>query len=92
MAGVVPGGGAVTRDHVLSEVVQIFVTECRVPASGVVPEAHVFDDLGLESIDLLTAVAEAERIFGITILDEDLGHMRRIGSMVDVIMSRIPAA
>ncbi|WP_341718764.1 acyl carrier protein [Micromonospora sp. FIMYZ51] len=77
------------QEEILGHIVEILAEELAVPAESVVPGAHVFDDLGLESLDLLTLIAILEERLGITVLDEEIGHMATVQGAVDVVAGKL---
>ncbi|MEY2245325.1 phosphopantetheine-binding protein [Streptomyces sp. SAS_267] len=78
-------------EAVFNQVVDVLVDELGVPRSKITPESHVFRDLGLDSLDLMTAVTLFEGRFGVTILDEDIGHMVIVKDAADVVLSKVRA-
>ncbi|MFD9466397.1 phosphopantetheine-binding protein [Streptomyces sp. NPDC060027] len=76
-------------EAVFNQVVDVLVDELGVPRSKITPESHVFRDLGLDSLDLMTAVTLFEGRFGVTILDEDIGHMLVVKDAADVVLSKV---
>ncbi|MEU4170869.1 acyl carrier protein [Streptomyces sp. NPDC026665] len=80
---------ATSSEAVFNQVVDVLVDELGVPRSKITPESHVFRDLGLDSLDLMTAVTLFEGRFGVTILDEDIGHMVVVKDAADVVMSKV---
>ena len=55
--------------------------------SEVTPEAHILDDLGADSLDVVEMIMAIEEAFDIEIPDEDAEGMRTIGD-VEVYVSR----
>jgi acyl carrier protein len=82
----------VTRDEVAKEFEQLLVEQFSVPREAITPDAHVFDDLGLDSIDLLSAVAVVESQHRIAIPNEDLPQMLVVGACIDKLTERITAS
>ncbi|MFE2296975.1 acyl carrier protein [Streptomyces sp. NPDC059445] len=78
-----------SSEAVFNQVVDVLVDELGVPRSKITPESHVFRDLGLDSLDLMTAVTLFEGRFGVTILDEDIGHMVVVQDAADVVLSKV---
>jgi acyl carrier protein len=54
------------------------------------PEANLFTDLELDSIDVLDLVIQLEEEYQIEIVEEDLKKVRTIGDVVDYIASHAP--
>ena len=51
-------------------VVNILIEDCKIDAAAITDEAHLQDDLGLDSMTLLNLALEAENFMGCA-LDED---------------------
>src|SRR5258707_963627 len=47
----------VTRDEVAHELQRLLTDRFNVPSEEITPQAHFFDTLGLDSVDLLSALA-----------------------------------
>lgn len=80
---------AVTRSDVAREFEDLLVEQFSVPRGDLTPDAHMFDDLGLDSIDLLSALAVVESRHGISIPDDDLPDMLIVRGCIDKIAERI---
>lgn len=72
-----------TRDKVESELRALLTERFEVPAELITPQAHVFGDLGLDSVDLMSAVAIMEERHQLTVSDEDLENLLVIGGIID---------
>lgn len=79
----------VTRDEVAKSLEDVLVADFSVPREAIRPEAHMFDDLGLDSIDLLGALAILEDQHGISIMNENLPDMLVVDACVDKITEHI---
>lgn len=77
-------------EKVCNQVVEVLVDELGVPRSKITPESHMFRDLGIDSLDLMTAITLLEGRCGVTILDEDIGHMLVVKDAADVLLSKVP--
>jgi len=76
-------------DDVYNELVDVFVERLNVPRTEIRPDAHAFEDLGLDSVDLLSAIAVLERRYEISIGDDDLPRMLVMREAADLISERI---
>jgi acyl carrier protein len=50
--------------------------------------AHFQDDLGVDSLDLIELQMEIEKVFNITITDEETENMTTVGSIIACIQSK----
>ncbi|MFC8095454.1 acyl carrier protein [Streptomyces sp. NPDC057301] len=76
-------------EAIYDQVVNVLVDEMGVPRSKITPESHMFRDLGIDSLDLMTMVTILEGRFGVTILDEEIGHMLVVKEAAEVLLSRM---
>ncbi len=70
---------------IFERVVQIFVTELGVEADRVTPDASVMDDLGADSLDVVTLLMAFEDEFGMTIDDGEAEKFTTVGDIVSYI-------
>ena len=84
---------AETRDELTSKVTGILAEALHRDSSAIGPDDRLIEDLGAESVDLITLVFELEDTFGFTVEDEDLKSLVSVRAVVDYILaSRSPAA
>lgn len=76
-----------------SEITQIInaflVDEFEIEASKLVPNAHLKDDLGLESLDFVDIAVIVEEEFGFKIKGEDMGDVTTLGQLYDYIHNHL---
>ncbi len=82
---------ALTRDDVAREFEDLLVEQFSVSRGDLTADAHLFDDLGLDSIDLLSALAIVESRHGVAIPDDDLPDMLVVRGCIDRIAERVCA-
>ena len=64
------------------------LTEClNISSSQIVPEAHIIDDLGADSLDTVEIVMRLEDTFDIQIEDEDSEEMFTVQDIITYIES-----
>ncbi len=78
-----------SREEVFNLIREFFVEEFEIPAEKVRPEANLFEDLGLDSIDALDLVGMLEARLDIEVLEEELKKIRTIGDVVDYISVKV---
>jgi acyl carrier protein len=54
------------------------------------PEANLFEDLGLDSIDALDMIATLESEYNLKIDEEELKKIRTVQNIIDYISKNIP--
>jgi len=83
------GERLMSREEVFNLIREFFVEEFEIPAEKVRPEANLFEDLGLDSIDALDLVGMLEARLDIEVLEEELKKIRTIGDVVDYISVKV---
>ena len=68
---------------------EVLVGRLKVEPEVIKPEADLFEDLGLDSIDLMTAVMAIEEQFEIEVPDSDLEGVKTVEDAVRVLASKV---
>lgn len=74
-----------TRDEILSTIQNIMVEMFELDAADVTPEAHLYDDLDIDSIDAVDMVVELKNLTGKKIKPDDFKSVRTVSDVVDVV-------
>lgn len=72
-----------------AEIKEILVKELALEDDAVVPEAHLQDDLGADSLALLNLTEIMGIRYGIEITGDDLVDVNSVSELVQLIASRI---
>lgn len=80
------------RDQVTEKVQEILAEVLNLPEGKPDPKARLVEDLGAESVDMLSLLLEFEEAFESEIPDEDLTQFVTVDSIVDYILKSLPAA
>ena len=62
---------SITNDDIYQRVNTIFIEEFELEAEQLVPEATLYDDLGLDSLDAVDMIVALEKEFGVKMKDEE---------------------
>lgn len=73
---------SITDDDIYQRVKTIFIEEFELEPDELVPEATLFDDLGLDSLDAVDMVVALEKEFGVKMKDEE--SIRSIRTLDDL--------
>ncbi|MEA2587928.1 MAG: acyl carrier protein, partial [Actinomycetota bacterium] len=76
-------GSADSNKEILEALREVLVDRLKVEAEAVTPQANLFDDLGLDSIDLMSAVMAIEERFEIEVSDAELENVTTVGEAVE---------
>lgn len=77
------------KGEVFDALKEVLVDRLKVKEPLVRPEAAFFEDLGLDSIDLTTAVMAVEERFGIEVSDKELERISTIGEAVELLSEKV---
>ena len=77
------------RDEVFKKVSQFLVTQFQIPPENIKPQAHLFKDLELDSIDALDWFAAMESEIGLPIIEKELKLIRTVQDVVDYVVRNL---
>lgn len=78
------------RDHALQQVQEVLVDVLNLDAPPPA-EARLVEDLGAESVDVISLLFEFEERLGRRIPDEVVSKLATVGDIVDQVMAAPPA-
>lgn len=73
-----------------SEIKEMIIKAVAAEDEAVVPEAHLQDDLGADSLALLNLAEAIGERYGVEIEGDDLVDLDNVGELVKLVESRIP--
>ena len=76
----------ISRADVLARLATDMEDLFEVPADKVVPEARLYEDLDLDSIDAIDLVVKLQQFTGRRIKPEDYKTVRTVGDVIDRVM------
>jgi acyl carrier protein len=79
------------REEILTALKEVLVDKLKVEADTITEEANLFEDLGLDSIDLMTVVMAVEERFSIEVSDEELEDVSTLGQAADILSTKVGA-
>ncbi len=71
-----------TEQEIIDIINKVFEESFEIEKEKLQPEAHIFNDLGLDSLDIVDLVAALQKSFGINIRNEE--NVRNIRTLQDV--------
>jgi acyl carrier protein len=71
------------------EIKKIIVTELALDKEVVIPEAHLQDDLGADSLGLLNLAEAIDARYGIELQGDELVDIANVGELVKLVESKI---
>lgn len=78
------------KEEIYSKVVAIFVDEFELEKEELGPEATIFEDLGLDSLDAVDMVVALEKEFGVKMRnEEEIREVRTIENLINLILKTL---
>ncbi|HEX4055327.1 MAG TPA: phosphopantetheine-binding protein [Tepidisphaeraceae bacterium] len=71
-----------TDSEIIEAVNEVFVDSFEIPREQITPQAQIFGDLGLDSLDIVDLVAAIQKKFSIQVRDDE--RVRSIRTMQDL--------
>ena len=78
-----------TKEEIQQIINNFLIEEFEIENSQIRPEAHLKDDLGLESLDFVDIAVIVQKEFGITLKGEEMTAIRTLQDLYDYIFSKI---
>ncbi len=77
------------KDEVFKRVSEYLTTQFEIPPEKIRPEAHLFKDLGMDSIDALDWFAAMQSEIGLPIIEKELKMIRTVKDVVDYLIRNL---
>jgi len=77
---------ALSEQDIQAGLTEIIVEETGIAAGDVAPEKSFTDDLDIDSLSMMTIVAQAEDKFEVTIPDDEVKNLSTVGDAVAFIV------
>ena len=76
-----------TKEEVIRKTNEVFEKSFEIAADRLKPEAHIFNDLGLDSLDIVDLVVALQKQFSVTIRDDErVRDIRTLGDVYNFIL------
>jgi len=77
------------EDDVFKKVSEYLTTQFEIPPERINPGAHLFKDLGMDSIDALDWFAAMQSEIGLPIVEKELKMIRTVQDVVDYVVRNL---
>ena len=78
----------ITEQEVIKLTNEVFIDSFEIERSKLLPTANIFDDLGLDSLDIVDLVVALQKKFGVTIRDDErVRNIRTLGDLQQFILT-----
>lgn len=75
-----------TKEDVIRQTNEVFEKNFEISPERLKSEAHIFNDLGLDSLDIVDLVVALQKQFSVTIRDDErVRNIRTLGDVYDFI-------
>ena len=75
-----------TKEEILKAIYDVLAGEFECDAAKLTPEARLFEDLDLDSIDAVDLIVRLQQQTGLKVKAEDFKAIRTLGDVADVIV------
>ncbi|MBO4619861.1 MAG: hypothetical protein J5654_07090 [Victivallales bacterium] len=73
-----------TREEIIQHVNAVFVDQFEIEETRLVPDAQLFTDLGLDSLDIVDLLVELHKSIGVALRNnEEIRNVRTLGDVYD---------
>ncbi len=79
----------IDKSPIAAKVKTIFHEKLGVDEANLTPNASLYNDLGLDSLDVLETLMAIEKEYGIKIGDEDAEKLTTFGAVVDYVLNHV---
>ncbi len=78
----------VTRDQIRETLLELFEAETGEPLESLTDDQHLAEQLGLDSVDMVSLIMQLERRFKIRLSHEELANAVHVGQLLDIVQSK----
>jgi acyl carrier protein len=82
----------IPRDHIRQTLIEILEADLGENYSHVQDGMHLRDQLGLDSVDVVSVVSQVERRFRIRLTHQELEKLVSVGDVLDLLHAKLNAA
>jgi acyl carrier protein len=77
------------KDEIFIKVTEYLTAQFKIPPEKISPQAHLFKDLGMDSIDALDWFAAMESGIGLPIIEDELKRIRTVQDVVEYVFRNL---
>jgi len=79
------------RTDLYADITGFLVAKCDADADDLSAESDLYDDIGIDSLDLVAMAQTLQGAYGISMDDERIGALRTVGDVLDFAVSKAEA-
>ena len=80
-----------TKEEILAKVKLVLTGSFELPEDQVIPTAHLYKDLGLDSLDAVDLAVRLKYDTGLVLTEEEMRSMRTVADIVDMVYVKLKA-
>lgn len=80
------------RPEIESKINEFLIEEIEIEADDISPDAHLKNDLGIDSLDFVDIVVIIDQYFGIKVKGEELAIVKTLGEFYDFIEQKLQSS
>ena len=77
------------REEIIEKVNEFLIDEFEIDEGALKPDAHLINDLGIESLDFVDIVVTIEKEFGFKVKREEITEVRTLEDLYTYIEKRV---
>jgi acyl carrier protein len=77
------------KEEALKKVSEYLATQFEIPSEKIRPDANLFKDLGMDSIDALDWFAAMQSEIGLPVIEKELKRIRTVQDVVDYVVRNL---
>lgn len=77
------------KDEIFKRTTEYLITHFKIPPEKISPQANLFKDLGMDSIDALDWFAAMESEIGLPIIENELRMIRTVQDVVEYVLRNL---
>lgn len=81
----------ITRDEIRQTLQKLFEAETGEPLDTLTDDQNLAEQLGLDSVDMVSLIMQLERHFRIRLTHEELANAARVGTLLDIVEQKVNA-
>jgi acyl carrier protein len=80
-----------TKEEILAKVKLVLTGSFELPEDQVIPTAHLYKDLDLDSLDAVDLAVRLKYDTGLVLTEEEMRSMRTVADIVDMVYVKLKA-
>jgi len=81
----------ITREEIRETLLKLFEAETGEPLQSLTDDQNMAEQLGLDSVDMVSLIMQLERHFKIRLSHEELANAAQVGQLLDIVQQKVNA-